>query len=108
MTFSKFCWTSAATTVTREGCGATSIEDAVKDKLNGTGEGAVNGVGEGVKTVVTAGMVTGADDVAITGADGRGLNGITDDTGTGTIWCVLAGVTPWVAAFTPLYQCHGG
>ena len=43
-------------------------------------------------------MIVGVDDVAITGVGGRGLNGITDDPGASTIWCVLAGVTPWLRA----------
>ena len=36
--------------------------------------------------------------MAIIGIDGGGLNGITDDPGAGAIWCVLAGVTPWLGA----------
>ena len=84
----------AATAVTIEEVGATSIEDAGKEELNGTDEG----VGEDATTVVTGGMVAGADDVAITGVDDEKLNGTTDGPGTGTIGCVLAGVTPWTAA----------
>ena len=53
---------------------------------------------EDAKTVVTEGMVAGADDVEITGVDDEELNGITDGPGADTIKCVLAGLTPWVAA----------
>ena len=77
--------------VTIEGAGA--IEDAGKDKLNGTGEGAATGLNDDIKDVVVENILTGTTDVMIAGVSDVAFNGTTDVAGAGTIWSLLCGVT---------------